>query len=564
MGRRKLVAVAVVAILGLGTYSCGQPTVPAHHEMPGPPHTVAAWSTGAQLFDGLGDFHRKVTTSSPDAQQYFDQGMRYLWAFNHDESTRSFAKAAQLDPACAMCYWGVALTVGPNYNVPFMAEPRAKAAWEAVQLAQKAGQRTTPVERALVDAVSKRYNGAHPLDPTNEGPVLNAYAEAMKNVAKRFPEDLDVQTLYAEAMMNLKPWKLWTSDGSPAPGTEDIIATLESVMKQNPNHPGANHYYIHVMEASPHPEKALVCAQRLKGMMPAAGHLQHMPAHIMQRVGRYEDAAEANREGATADAAYYARAKPLDYYTMYTGHNYQFLALSTAMEGRKAETLEAVRKARETIPDDMLLAMPGFDWLISERYSAMVRFGLWDEMLTEAAPNPRLPGLTGGYLFGRAVALAAKGKVDDAKATVAQLEELSTNTPADYGAGNNTARDMFAIGVLVAKARIADAQGNPDEALAFLRDAVIKEDQTAYDEPSDWFFPVRHILGAELLKAAKVGAAEAVYRKDLALHPDNGWALYGLAQALKAQNKNSETERVEKQFQQAWSKADIALTASAF
>jgi tetratricopeptide (TPR) repeat protein len=532
--------------------------------MSGPPQTVAAWSTGAQLFDGLGNFHRKVTTSSPEAQQYFDQGMRYLWAFNHDESTRSFAKAAQLDPACAMCYWGVALTVGPNYNVPFMAEPRAKAAWEAVQLAQKAGQRATPVERALVDAVSKRYNGDHPLDPTNEGPVLNAYAEAMKNVAKQFPEDLDVQTLYAEAMMNLKPWKLWTSDGSPAPGTEDIIARLESVMDQNPNHPGANHYYIHALEASPHPEKALVCAQRLRGMMPAAGHLQHMPAHIMQRVGRYEDAAEANRAGAAADAAYYARAKPLDYYTMYTGHNYQFLAFSTAMEGRKAETLEAVRKARETIPDDMLLAMPGFDWLISERYSAMVRFGLWDEMLAEAAPNPRLPGLTGGYLFGRAVALTAKGKVDDAKATVAQLDDLSMNTPADYGAGNNSARDMFAIGVLVAKARIADVQGKPEEALAFLRDAVSKEDQTAYDEPSDWFFPVRHILGAELLKAGKVSEAEAVYRKDLALHPDNGWALYGLAQALEVQNKNPEAEKVERQFQQAWSKADVALTTSAF
>jgi tetratricopeptide (TPR) repeat protein len=564
MSRRKLVAVAVVAILGLGTYSCGQPTAPAHHEMSGPPQTVAAWSTGAQLFDGLGDFHRKVTTSSQDAQQYFDQGMRYLWAFNHDESTRSFAKAAQLDPACAMCYWGVALTVGPNYNVPFMAEPRAKAAREAVQLAQKAGQRTTPVERALVDAVSKRYNGAQPLDPTNEAPVLNAYAEVMKGVAQQFSGDLDVQTLYAEAMMNLKPWKLWTSDGSPAPGTEEIIATLESVMKQNPNHPGANHYYIHVMEASPHPEKALICAQRLRGMMSAAGHLQHMPAHIMQRVGRYEDAAEANRAGAAADAAYYARAKPLDYYTMYTGHNYQFLAFSTAMEGRKAETLEAVRKARETIPDAMLLAMPGFDWLISERYSAMVRFGLWDEMLTEPAPNPRLPGLTGGYLFGRAVALTAKGRLDDAKATVAQLEELSANTPADYGAGNNTARDMFAIGVLVARARIADAERKPDEAVAFLRDAVTKEDQTAYDEPSDWFFPVRHILGAELLKTERASEAEAVYREDLALHPHNGWALYGLAQALKEQNNNPEVEKVEKQFQQAWSKADVALTASAF
>lgn len=569
MSRRKLAAVAVVAILGLGTYSCGQQSSPPHHEPPhhemsGPPQTVAAWATGAQLFDGLSDFHRKVTTSSPDAQQYFDQGMRYLWAFNHDESTRSFARAAQLDPACAMCYWGVALTVGPNYNVPFMAEPRAKAAWEAVQLAQKVGSRTMPVEQALVGAVSKRYNGPQPLDPTNEGPVLNAYAEAMKGVAKQFPDDLDVQTLSAEAMMNLNPWKLWKSDGTPTPGTEEIMATLESVLTQNPYHPGANHYYIHVMEASPHPEKALVCAERLRGMMPAAGHLQHMPAHIMQRIGRYEDAAEANREGAAADAAYYARARPLDYYAMYTGHNYQFLAFSTAMEGRKAETLEAVRKSRETIPDDMLLAMPGFDWLLSQRYAAMVRFGMWDEMLAEPAPNPRLPGLTGGHLYGRAVALAAKGRVDDARSTVTQLEKLSMNTSADYGAGYNTARDMFAIGALVAKARIADAERKPDGALTFLRDAVTKEDQTAYDEPSDWFFPVRHILGSELLKAGQGSEAEAVYRKDLALHPHNGWALYGLTQALNWQNKKSEAESVEKQFQQAWNRADLTLSASAF
>lgn len=577
MSRRNLVAVIVVAafVLGFGIYSCGQhstpnrvvapaPQLPVTHEMSGPPQTVADWAAGAQLFDGLGDFHRSATTSSPEAQQYFDQGMRYLWAFNHDESTRSFAKAAQLDPACAMCYWGVALTVGPNYNAPFMAEPRAKTAWEAVQMAQKTAPHTTPVEQALVGAVSKRYNGPQPLDPTNEGPVLKAYAEAMKGVAGRFPDDLDVQTLYAEAMMNLHPWKLWTLDGRPATGTNEIVATLESILKRSPRHPGANHYYIHAVEASPHPEQALVSAERLRGMMPAAGHLQHMPAHIMQRVGRYQDAAEANREGAAADAAYYAKAKPLDYYTMYTAHNYLFLAFSTAMEGRKAETLEAVRKSRETIPDDMLLAMPGFDWYIAEGYAAMVRFGMWDEMLAEPAPNPKLPGLTGGYLFGKAVALAAKGHLDDAKATVARLEQLSTDTPADYGAGLNTARDLFAIGALVAEARIADAEGKPDQAIALLRDAVAREDQTAYDEPADWFFPVRHILGAELLKAGKAKEAEEVYRKDLELHPHNGWALYGLIQALKGQNNNSEAANAEKQFQQAWSRADVTLTASAF
>lgn len=304
--------------------------------------------------------------------------------------------------------------------------------------------------------------------------------------------------------MNLNPWKLWTSAGEPAPRTEEILATLESVLARNPRHPGANHYYIHTVEASPHPEKALACAERLRGMVPAAGHLQHMPAHVMQRVGRYEDAAEANREGAAADLAYYAKAKPLDYYTMYTGHNYQFLAFSSAMEGRKADTLDAVRKSRETVSDDLLLAMPGWEWYLAQRYAAMLRFGLWDEMLAEPAPNPKLPALTGGYVFGKAVALAAKGRVDDAKASVAQLEKLSTTTPADYAAGLNTARDMFAIGALVAQARIADAEAMPDQAIAFLREAVTKEDQTAYDEPSDWFFPVRHVLGAQLLKTGRI------------------------------------------------------------
>jgi tetratricopeptide (TPR) repeat protein len=560
----KLAAVMAAALLSFTTWSCGQQNTTPHHHISVPPQTVAEWAAGAQTFDGLGNFHRAVTTTSPEAQRYFDQGMRYLWAFNHDESTRSFAKAAQLDPRCAMCYWGVALTVGPNYNLPFMVQPRAKTAWEAVQLAQKTQAHTTPVEQALVGAVSKRYNGAEPLNPSNEAPVLTAYADAMKGVAKQFSDDLDVQALYAEALMNINPWKLWTSDGKPAPGTEEIVATLESVLAHNPSHPGANHYYIHAVEASPHPDKALASAQRLRGMMPAAGHLEHMPAHIMQRVGRYEDAAEANRAGAAADLAYYAKAKPLDYYTMYTAHNYQFLAFSTAMDGRKAETLEAVRKARETVSDDMLLSMPGWDWYLTNRYAALVRFGMWDDMVAEPAPNPKLPALTGGYLFGKAVALTAKGRVDEARTAVARLEQLSTTTPADYGAGLNTARDMFAIGTLVAKARIADAEAKPDDAIAFLRDAVTKEDQTAYDEPSDWFFPVRHVLGAQLLKAGQVTEAEAVYRKDLELHPNNGWALYGLTQALTKQRNDPEADQTEQRFRQAWRNADVTLVASAF
>ena len=276
------------------------------------PATLAQWADAAQLFDGLGGFHRKVTTDSNDAQAYFDQGMRLLWAFNHDEATRSFAKAAQLDPGCAMCFWGVALTVGPNYNMPMMAEPRARVAWAALQQAKLRAPGTTPVEQALIAALADRYPNALPLDPSNERPVLTAYARTMRDVAGRFPDDSDVQTLTAEALMNVNAWKLWSLDGAPAAGTEEIVTRLEGVLAKDPRHPGANHYYIHAVEASSHPERAMAAAERVHGMMPAAGHLEHMPAHILQRVGRYADAAEANRNGANADLAYYAKTRPLD------------------------------------------------------------------------------------------------------------------------------------------------------------------------------------------------------------------------------------------------------------
>ena len=544
--------------------STEQPAVPTQ-AMPNIPMTLGDWARGAQLFDNMGNFHRKVTTNSDDAQRYFDQGMRFLWAFNHDESTRSFAKAAELDSQCAMCYWGVALTVGPNYNMPFMAEPRAKVAWEALQQAQKYAPQSTPVEQALISALAERYRGPQPLDPSNDEPVLTAYAQAMGDVAKRFPADLDVQIMYAESMMNLHAWKLWTPDGKPMPGTKEIVATLESVLQRDPQHPGANHYYIHTMEASPHPEKALAAAERLRGMMPGAGHLQHMPAHIMQRVGRYEDASIANREGIAADRAYLAKTNPPDYYAVYyVAHNYQFLAYSAAMEGRKTEALEAAREARQVVPTEMLRMMPGMDWYVSEVYMTMIRFGLWDQILAEPPPNPDLKGLTGGYLYARAMALAAKGRVEEATTTLTQLEKLASATPADAGAGLNLARDIFAVATLVVKAKIAQAEGKTPDAISTLREAVAREDHLAYDEPADWFIPVRHQLGAELMQAGKAKEAEVVYREDLKRHPNNGWALYGLVQALKAQKKVAEAARAKKQFRETWEHADVTLTGSAF
>jgi tetratricopeptide (TPR) repeat protein len=299
-------------------------------------------------------------------------------------------------------------------------------------------------------------------------------------------------------------------------------------------------------------------------MMPGAGHMVHMPAHIMQLVGRYEEAAEANRKGAAADVAYFAKTAPPDYYAMYTAHNYQFLAYSAAMEGRRAETLEAVRNLRNTIPDSMLLAMPGFDWQVAEKYSAMVRFGVWDQLLAEQAPDPRLPALTGGYLYGKGVAQAAVGQVAEAQATLSQLQQLIDSVPADTPAGFNSAKDILGVAALIVQARIADAQRRPDDAIALLRRAADSEDALAYDEPKDWFFPARHLLGAQLLKAGQAAAAETVYRTDLERNPNNGWSLYGLALALKAQNKNAQAATVERDFKQAWQHADVQPSASAY
>ena len=532
-------------------------------DMPmGPPQTLQQWAHGAQQFPGLGSFHRKVTTRSQAAQSYFDQGMRLTFAFNHDEATRSFAKAAELDPRCAACLWGVALTLGPNYNMPMMAEARAKVGWAAVEKAKTLPD--SPVEHALILALETRFDGARPLDPASGPPRLAAYADAMKSVAARYPDDLDVQTLYAEALMNKTPWKLWTADGKPGPDTNEIVAILERVLAKDPNHPGANHYYIHAVESSPHPEKALAAAQRLGGMMPAAGHLDHMPAHIYQRVGQYEASAEANRKGAVADAAYYKQTAALDYYPMYTSHNYQFLASSAAMEGRKAETIEAVAKSRASISDDLLAGMGGVDWYVAFSYEAMLRFGLWDEALKVPAPSARLSGLTVAYQEARATALAAKGRVDEADKAASALDAAAAAAPADYRCGQNLAKDCYAVASLRAHARVALARKETDKGLDLLRQAVAREDRLGYDEPSDSFFPTRHVLGAELMKAGKAAEAEAVYREDLKRNAENGWALYGLKSALEAQGKTAEAADVGKRFAEAWKHADITLTASAY
>lgn len=529
----------------------------------GLPSTLAEWAHDARLYDGLGNFHRPVT-ATPAAQRYFDQGMRFLWAFNHDEATRSFAEAAQIDPGCASCYWGVALTVGPNYNVPAMAEPRARVAFEALHQAQASAARASAVEQALIEALAARYPNAQPLDASNLNPVLTAYADAMRKVAARFPDDLDVQTLCAESEMNVHAWKLWTPQGQPVEGTPEIEARLEAVLRRDPGHPGANHYYIHTMEASPEPGKAIAAAQRLTGMMPAAGHLEHMPAHIMQRVGRYEDAAAANRRGVAADQAYFKATAAPDYYAMYLAHNYSFLAFSAAMEGRKAEALAAVQGVAQTVPPDMLLAMGDSGWNLTQQYAALVRFGLWDELIALDAPDQRAPGLTAGWLYGRGVAFAARGRIAEAQQALKELEAIAAATPAGSMAGFNTLHDVLAVAAHIVAARIAATAGRVDEAIADLQVAVAAEDALAYNEPSDWYFPARHLLGAELLIAGRAADAERVYREDLRRNPANGWSLYGLTQALRREGRTQAAAESARQLSVAWKNADVRLPASAF
>lgn len=531
---------------------------------PALPQSIGDWARGARLFDGLGSFHRSIGTTSPEAQRYFDQGMRLVWAFNHDEAARSFAKASELDPQCALCFWGLGLALGPNYNMPMMAEVRARVAWDALGKAKALAPTATPAEQALIAALARRHAGPTPLDPSNEAPLLAAYAGAMRDAARRFPADDDIQTLYAEAMMNITPWKLWQHDGTPSPGTLEIVGTLETVLARAPDHPGANHYYIHAVEASPHPENALASAERLKAMMPAAGHLVHMPSHILQRVGRYEESAEANRRGAAADIAYYAQTQPIDYYPMYTAHNYQFLAFSAAMEGRRAETIEALRKSREALSDDMLAGMGGVDWYVGALYTAMVRFGLWDEILREPAPDAKIPGLHVAWLEAKASALAARGRVDEAQAIADQLDGAISVAPAGWMAGMNVGVSAYRIAGLKARARVAIARGDRAKGVALLREAVRAEDALDYDEPSDEFFPVRHLLGAALLDGGKPAEAAQVYREDLQRNPANGWALFGLSRALAAQGRKADAAVAQRRFAAAWAHADTKLTASAF
>jgi tetratricopeptide (TPR) repeat protein len=561
MQSRGLVLSFLLAACGGAEATAPRPPIksPAVAAPKPPPSPVAALAEGAKRFDDLGRYHMKVT-ATPEAQAWFDQGLRLNYGFNHDEATRSFAKGAEVDPACAMCFWGAALTMGPNYNVPMLPD-RAQAAWGALQRAQALAPKAAPVEQALIGALAVRYKGPEPVDPVAMQPQNVAYADAMRAVAKKFPDSEDAQVLFAEAMMDTNPWHLWTLDGQPAPGTEEIVATLEAVLAKDPNHPGANHYYIHAVEASPHPEKALAAAERLPGLIPGAGHIVHMPAHIFQRIGRYADASAASEHAVKIDQAYFDAVKPPGYYPMYLGHNWGFLAFAESMRGRGAASLAAARTVLKVVPPEMMDMMPGMDFFFAEPILVMVRFGRWDELLAEPRPAAKYIVLTGLWLHGHGMALAGKGRLKEALADHAELVKLAAAAPPDLQGGNNVARDLLNVGAKILEARIATLQKKKN-ALALWAEAVALEDKLAYSEPADWFYPVRHYQGAALLAAHEAKEAEAVYREDLRRNRGNGWALFGLGQALRAQRKDAKD--VDAEFGKVWEGAEVRLTTSAF
>ncbi len=522
-------------------------------------HTVT--STAIPLYDNLGSHHHPITTTVPMAQRYFDQGLRLVFAFNHEEAIASFEEAGRLDPEAAMAYWGTALALGPNINAPMSGEQEHRA-YEAIRKARTLSSKVSPREQAYIEALATRYS----LGPDSRRDVLDAaYADAIRALSKRFPDDPDAATLFAEALMDLQPWDYWTPDGRPKGGAVEIVSTLEQVLQRQPDHPGACHYYMHAVEASSQPERALACAERLPGLMPGAGHLVHMPAHIYMRLGKYHEAAERNTHASSVDQEYLSHRRLTGIYpTSYALHNIHFLWAASAMEGRSAEAIRAARELVTKLPLDEVTKEPSWESYAPTPFLALARFGRWEAVLQEPPPPSELQYTRAMWHYARGLACAATGRFDRAEAERASLAALAETVRKDRILGLNSASALLQIAETVLAGEVAARRAQYMKAIRHLEEAVRLQDALRYNEPPDWYYPVRHSLGAVLLSAGRAAQAEAVYREDLKRNPENGWALFGLAQSLRAQKKIEEAAAVEKRFRKAWSRADVTLTASRF
>jgi hypothetical protein len=516
---------------------------------------LPAQQPAVPLYNDLGSHRRTITTRVPLAQQYFDQGLRLVYGFNHAEAIRSFTRATELDPACAMCWWGIAYAYGPHVNAG-MDSASGVLAHKAAQQALSQSRTASASERAYIEAVASRYTA---VPPAARAPLDSAYARAMAAVAQANPDDLDAQALYAEALMDLRPWNYWTPEGKPYPQTEEIVRRLEGAIARNPEHPGACHYYIHAVEAVA-PEKAVPCAERLARLMPGVGHMVHMPAHIYIRVGRYGDAAQSNVHAIHSDETFIEGQKPVTVYSLaYYPHNIHFLAFVSTLAGKSAQALEASRTLRSKVNLDVARGVFMLQEMVPYHVLTLTTFGRWDEVLAEPLPPADLRMPLALAYYARGVALAAKGRFAEARAALDTVKAVDAATPAD--ADQKTA---VAVAAHALAGEIASRSGNADEGIAHFREALKIEEAGLYFEPPRWYYPMRHSLGAALLKAGRAAEAEAVYREDLRRFPENGWSLFGLAAALKAQGKTAEAAAVDQRFAKAWAGADVKLTGSRY
>jgi tetratricopeptide (TPR) repeat protein len=548
--------------LALVVAACGAQRRPAADEGPA---LAQEDKPGAPLFGNLGDHHVPITTHSEKAQRYFDQGVTLAYGFNHAEAIRSFREAQRLDPDCAMCFWGEALAYGPNINAP-MAPEAVEHAWVALEqaVAKANTAAVTGRERAYIRALQKRYQA----DPPGDRSALDlAYANAMRDVAAQYPDDLDAKTLFAEALMDTMPWDYYVDPDSPKPAALEVIAALESVMDVNADHPGALHLYIHIIEPSSTPTRAEAAADRLADLVPGAGHLVHMPSHIYYRGGRYQDAAEANERASAADESYIAACKAQGFYPAgYYPHNIHFLWASASLEGRSRVALDTARKLTDAVPAEAFKEFPFLEEFAPTYYVTLARFGLWQEILEEPAPPQWLRYTTGIWHYVRGFALVNLGRSDEATPELAAVRAIAASDELAELVLFSGAAAKVLLGVAsdVLGAELAAARGDHAEAIAALEAAIEKQDNFAYTEPPPWYFPVRQALGAQLLALGRAADAEAVYRQDLENHPRNGWSLFGLAESLRAQGKDDAAESVADRFQKAWARADVKLSASFF
>ncbi|MCL1127238.1 hypothetical protein [Shewanella surugensis] len=516
----------------------------------------------APKLTGLGTHHFDVTTSSVESQYFFNQGFRLTMGFNHSEALRAFKEAVRLDPNNAMAYWGWALVLGPNLNLPMQAAvvPQAYAAIQkAIELKAQVSKR----EQAYIDALATRYT--HDVN-VDRKPLDAAYVEAMATVVKQYPDDLDAATLYAAAIMNTNPWDYWYKDGTPKPYTEVVMETLESVIERDNSHAGAHHYFIHTVEAF-RPELGIASADKLGKLMPGAGHLVHMPSHIYMRVGRYADSFDANTQAIKADGDYITQCRvqglyPLGYYP----HNIHFLTWSAMFLGRSEQALSAARSVEAKISADNEENTWGlFESFRSQPMFVMVRFGLWGKMLAEPKPNEKALFMNGIWHYGRGLAFTHRGQLGEAKKELQQLTQLIEVVKVDkVYVGYGAAKTLLTIAEKLLEGEMAAKQNDFPRAIALLEKAVRLEDGLMYNEPPDWYFPVRHILGALLLEAGLPAEAEVVYWEDLRRNPENGYSLFGLKQSLLKQDKALVAAAINERFITAWKDADMSLKTSRY